>query len=138
MKESILYFDDEEACLRMFSELFAGDYNVRTASSLDGVRRELREREFEVVISDQQMPEIDGRVFLREVAARQPCAQRVLVTGKASFGEVLREVCEGVIDTFVPKPWTEALMRGALERSILLRSMRELAPGPAAGGASRG
>jgi FixJ family two-component response regulator len=63
------------------------------------------------------MPDIDGTEFLREVAESYPASYRVLLTGGVTVGHVLSEVSAGVIQSFVPKPWTEAEMRETLERA---------------------
>jgi response regulator RpfG family c-di-GMP phosphodiesterase len=116
-KLSILYFDDEPACLSVFSETFAAEHEVRTAATLAEARRALAENSFDVVISDQFMPEISGAAFLREIARTHPRSLRVMVTGGASVGSMLGEIGDGVVRHFVPKPWSEATMRQVFERA---------------------
>ena len=116
---SILYFDDEPTCLSVFSETFAGEHEVRTAATLDEARRALSENSFDVVISDQLMPEISGAAFLREIARTHPRSLRVMLTGGVSVGAVLGEIGDGVVRHFVPKPWNEATMRQVFERARL-------------------
>jgi DNA-binding NtrC family response regulator len=117
LRRSILYFDDDPACLEVFGETFGDDYDVRTESTLAGARRALAERPAEIVVSDQLMPEIDGKEFLREVAASHPSSYRVLLTGALTVGSVLGEVGAGVVHAFVAKPWTFEEMRRVLERA---------------------
>ncbi len=114
---SILYFDDDAGCLEVFSEVFGGEYDVRTESTLAGARRALAERPAEIVISDQMMPEIDGKEFLREVARTHPASFRVLLTGALTVGDVVGEIGAGVVHAFVVKPWTFEEMRRVLERA---------------------
>lgn len=119
MKRSIIYLDDEEACLGVFRGMFDADYDVRTASTPGEARLLLAERPADIVISDQIMPEIEGVEFLREVAAKYPQSFRVLLTGGVTVGGVFREVGSGIVHLFVAKPWTEQGMREMLERSAL-------------------
>jgi DNA-binding NtrC family response regulator len=114
---TIFYIDDEVGCLNLFREVFGGEYNVRTAATLAEARLLLSEEPADVVISDQLMPDIDGTEFLREVAENYPASRRVLLTGGVTVGHVLGEVSAGVVQFFVPKPWTEAEMRETLERA---------------------
>lgn len=123
MKRSIVYLDDEGACLGLFQDMFGADYDVRTAATPDEARRLLAERPADIVISDQFMPEIEGVEFLKEVAAEYPRSFRVLLTGGVTVGGVLREVGSGLVHLFVAKPWTEQNMREMLERGGLYMRM---------------
>ena len=124
MKRSILYLDDEAACLNIFKATFGMNYDVRTAATLQEARRLLSERPADVVISDQLMPGIDGTEFLREVAENYPASRRVLLTGGVTVGHVLGEVSTGVVQFFVRKPWTEAEMGETLERADMALELK--------------
>ncbi|HYY58139.1 MAG TPA: response regulator [Pyrinomonadaceae bacterium] len=117
MRRTIFYLDDDEGCLKVFREMFDGEYDVRTEATLAEARRSLAEHPADIVISDQMMPEISGKEFLREVAGAHPASYRVLLTGAITVGDVVREVGAGVIHAFVVKPWTEEEMRRVLERA---------------------
>ena len=121
-KSSILYLDDEETCLDVFRQMFGDEYDVLTVSTLAGARDALKQKRFNIVISDQHMPETDGLTFLREVASAHPETYRMMLTGSIGVGEVIREVGAGIIHLFVAKPWTESNMRQALERACLSAS----------------
>jgi DNA-binding NtrC family response regulator len=118
-KLSILYFDDEPACLEVFRETFARDHEVRTAATLAEARRALAEAEFDVIISDLSMPEISGTAFLRETARTHPESFRVMLTGNAFVGELMSEIAAGVVKFFVPKPWSAVTMRQVFEHARL-------------------
>ena len=120
----ILYFDDEEACLDIFQQLFGDEHHVRMASALADVRRALREEQFDIIISDQQMPEIDGLTFLREVAETHPESYRVMMTGSIGVGNVIREIGAGIIHLFITKPWAEPNIRDMLERVSMSKTDR--------------
>src|SRR2546423_10503171 len=103
MKRSILYLDDDAACLKIFQETFGKDYDVRTAISEREAHLMLMERPAEIIISDQVMPEIEGTEFLRGIAAKYPSSYRVLLTGGVMLGNVVHEVCAGIVQLFVAK-----------------------------------
>lgn len=127
MKPTIFYFDDEPALLDNFQEMFGEQYEVRTTTTLSEARRILAECAPDIVISDQQMPEIDGADFLREVACRNPDGLRIMVTGYTSISSVMIEISMGIINIFVPKPWTQEHMRQVLERAnSLVTSSKQL------------
>ena len=117
MKRTIVYLDDEAACLKIFLDSLGRYFDVRTAQTLSEARALLAERPAEIVISDQLMPEIDGTEFLREVAEKYPASCRVLLTGKVMASDVIQQIANGIVQIFVTKPWTEQEMRTVLERA---------------------
>ncbi|MBC7930533.1 MAG: response regulator [Rubrivivax sp.] len=117
MKRTILYLDDEAACLQIFLDLLGEHYEVQTARTLAEARALLAARPAEVVISDQLMPDIEGTEFLREVAEKYPASRRVLLTGTVTLGNVIQQVGNGVVQFFLMKPWTEQEMQAVLERA---------------------
>ena len=122
--------------------MFCDEYDVRTATTLAEARHALTERPADIIISDQRMPEIEGTQFLREVAESYPSSFRVMLTGSAVVGDIIREIRDGIVNLFAAKPWTEQSMRQVLERagaSFELRSkarearLKTLSSGAAAG-----
>lgn len=124
MKRSILYLDDEPMCLEVFQGLFGDEYEVRTAVTVSDAWRMFRERQSDIVISDQNMPEMSGTEFLSEVAEKYPASYRVMLTGSMSVGEALPEISSGIVHIFVAKPWQESNMRQMLERASLNYDLR--------------
>jgi DNA-binding NtrC family response regulator len=119
MKRSILYLDDEAQSLDLFQKMFAEEYDLRTAVTIFEARKMLSERPADIIISDQEMPEISGTEFLAEMAKEYPRSYRVMLTGSMLAGEALPEIISGIVQLFIPKPWTEQSMREMLERASL-------------------
>ena len=124
MKPTILYFDDEIMLLNLFKEIFCDEYEVNTASTLAEARQLLSNHSPDVILSDWSMPEISGIDSLREASRVRPNAFRILLTGFAHAGEMMEEIRSGLIQLFIPKPWSEAEMRRALERALLAHTPR--------------
>jgi DNA-binding NtrC family response regulator len=123
VKTTILYFDDEVELLQVFRKTFIREYDVLTALTLYEARLILSRRP-DVIISDLSMPEISGTEFLQEAARVCPGSFRVLLTGYAGVGDLMREIMGGVVQVFIAKPWDEAGVRRALERATLARSQK--------------
>jgi diguanylate cyclase len=123
-KRSILYLDDEASILSLFQEMFCDEYDIRIAKTLEEAQCALNERKADIIISDQRMPDIQGTDFLRQIAEAYPASYRVMLTGNARVGDVIREISAGTINLFVAKPWTEDGMRQALERASTSYELR--------------
>ena len=117
MKRSIFYLDDEAICVEVFQDMFGDEYDVRTATTLAAARSALTERPADIIITDQRMPDIEGTEFLREMSDLHPASFRVMLTGSAMVGDVIREISVGLVNLFVAKPWTEQNMRQMLKRA---------------------
>jgi response regulator RpfG family c-di-GMP phosphodiesterase len=82
-------------------------------------RRLLRECPADIIISNQDMPETSGREFLSEMAHAHPASHRMLLTGMIHVGEAIPEIHSGLIQSLIPKPWTEIHIRQVLDRATL-------------------
>lgn len=101
----VLCVDDEPNILRALSWLLRKEFHVVTAqSALEGLEL-IKTGDFDVVVSDQRMPEMSGVEFLNEVKAIAPRAMRILLTGYSDMEAVIRSVNESEIFRFVNKPW---------------------------------
>lgn len=124
-RASILYLDDERMCLDVFRATFGDEFQVRTAQTAAEARRALAsEGPFDVIISDQFMPELDGVTFLGEAAAASPESYRVLLTGSVGVGDCLRAIASGVVQLFISKPWNDEHLRRVLELAESSARMR--------------
>lgn len=117
MKPSIFYLDDEVVLLEIFKEMFSDEYEVHTASTVSEARRMIAKCAPDIIISDWSMPDISGIEFLRETAETYPDSFRIMLTGFAQVGDMIKEISSGVVQTFIPKPWSEDQMRAVLERA---------------------
>jgi DNA-binding NtrC family response regulator len=116
--KSVFYLDDEQDLLDIFREMFGKTYNVQTAISLAEARGMLADCPFDIIISDQNMPDIRGDEFLREAATLCPESFRIMLTGQAFVGEMFKEIAAGIIQSFVRKPWDKDEMSKVLERAV--------------------
>lgn len=129
--KNVLVVDDEELILRAFARDLAGTGAELTlartaAEGLDALHRQ----PFSVVLSDFQMPGMDGIGFLEEVRRIDPDAVRILVSGRADFRMAIRVINRVGLFNFVAKPWEPYelcdIVRRAMEHHAITLENRRL------------
>jgi len=93
----ILYTDDESSLLdigKVFLEK-SGEFLVTTALSAPEAIRLLEQEKFDAIISDYQMPEMDGIQFLVEVRSRFGPIPFILFTGRGREEIVIQAINSG-------------------------------------------
>jgi PAS domain S-box-containing protein len=101
---SVLYVDDEKGLLdlcKFFLER-EGDFTVFTITSAIEALKILAEMQFEAIISDYQMPEMDGIEFLKSIRSRYPDLPFIIFTGKGREEVVIQAIDAGA-DYYVQK-----------------------------------
>lgn len=129
----ILIVDDEALILKSLQRLLRHapctsgrqhfTLEVETTTSVRDALDRLQETEFDLVISDYRMPEIDGIEFLAAVKAVQPDAARIILSGYADLNALIRAVNEVGIDRFIGKPWNDFELMSALGQILAHRAL---------------
>lgn len=126
----ILLVDDEPNVLNALSRLLK-DYRVTTFTSGHDALLAAEDNEFDLVISDYRMPELNGVEFLTFFKVLQPDAIRMILTGYADLRGIQLAINDAEVFRFINKPWDNfeilnAVSRGLEHRRILLEN-RQLA-----------
>lgn len=126
----ILFVDDDRSLLDSWTRIFKGKFEVQTAESgAQALEKMEREGAFEVVISDYQMPRMNGVEFLEQVGFRSPDTIRIMLTGQAAFATALEAVNKGNVFRFLTKPCPSDLLeksiRDGLRQARLVQTERE-------------
>jgi response regulator RpfG family c-di-GMP phosphodiesterase len=74
---------------------------------------------FAVVVSDRQMPRMDGITFLSLVRQRAPDTVRIMLTGNADLEGAIKVVNEGNIFRFLTKPCAPEILGKAVEDALV-------------------
>lgn len=130
-QRTILAVDDEEMILKAIQRtLRKENYNVLTAISGDEALKLLEAREVDVVISDQNMPGMDGIEFLQKVKADHPRTLTMMLTGQSHVNIAMEAINKAGVYKFILKPWDDddfkLTIRRALESLDLLRERNAL------------
>lgn len=127
-KGRVLCVDDEPNILRALSWLLRRDFQVVTAASARDALGLIRQGDFDVVISDQRMPEMTGVEFLNQVKVMAPRAMRILLTGYSDMQAVLQSVNDAEVFRFVNKPWDVVELPLIIAQAAEIARRQEAAP----------
>ena len=116
MIAKMLFVDDDIFFLRMVAVFMKGYFQVAVAGSAEeGLKQMELLGPFDIVISDYNMPGMNGVEFLRLVAERWPKTIRILTSGGgADMDLVEREISAGIISRFLAKPFCVISLRDQL------------------------
>jgi DNA-binding NtrC family response regulator len=104
MSEKVLLVDDEEDFLEIMSErMTARGMEVTTCTSAQEAIDRISEENFDAIILDFMMPGMDGFQALREIKAKRPELQIILLTGHATVEKGVEAMKMGATD-FLEKP----------------------------------
>jgi DNA-binding NtrC family response regulator len=121
----VLVLDDDLAlCELMEEDLQRRGHHVWTAQSVASARELLHEQEFDVVLSDINMPNFNGIDFCAELHANRPDLPVVIMTAFGSLETATAALRAGAYD-FVTKPVDLDLLHLSLERALEHRHLQE-------------
>ena len=104
-RTSILILDDEPiVSKRLQPSLEKKGYEVETFTESMKALQRLRERDFDIVITDLKMEGVDGMQILAEVKKRSPRTEVIVITGFATMQTAKESFQQGVLD-FLAKPF---------------------------------
>ena len=139
-KYRILLVDDEEDNLALLYRTLRGPYNLdKTTSPLKALEM-LEEKEYELVISDHKMPEMDGVEFLKRVQLKHPEVMRILLTAYSDANILVDAINYAKIYRYIKKPYNpeelQLVVSAALEyyqlkydNDQLIKDLKELFSG---------
>ena len=105
IKHNILLVDDEVDNLSLLYRTLKNDFNViQTTSAIEALKL-MKEKVFDVIISDHRMPEMDGVEFLKRSSEIMPQCVRLLITAYTDSEILINAINYGKIYSYIKKPW---------------------------------
>ena len=115
----ILFVDDDELVLSGMTLTVGREFDVSTASSgMEGLELFEKEGPFAVIVSDFNMPKMDGSEFLREIRSKDKDVVTMLLSGGANYNEVSDAVRRGGIFRLIGKPCPTEIMVENLKQAL--------------------
>lgn len=129
--EKVLFVDDEPNVLDAFQRQFRKQFHLFTATGgVQALEMLTADGPFSVVVSDYQMPGMNGIEFLARVRTLSPDSVRMMLTGNNDLETAMEAVNQGEIFRFLTKPCPPETFKLALEAGMkqyqLIRAEKEL------------
>lgn len=103
---NLLIVDDDSETLSLLKVQLKGQpFDIFTATTPTEGMKILQRESIQVVLSDLQMPSMDGPMFLSEVKSAHPNVIRLVLSGHSDTNEILAAVNSGHIYSYICKPW---------------------------------
>ena len=130
-QETILCVDDEATILYLLERAFANEpYGFDAASNGEEALKMVQSKSYAVVVSDYQMPGMDGIELLSSVQDWSSETARIMLSGYVDVKTVTSAINLGGIHYFLAKPWNDDELKHAvnigLERHRLAKQNKEL------------
>ncbi len=123
----VLFVDDEPHLLSAIKRNFRRSFDLETAESGALGLKCIREKgPFAVVVSDMQMPEMDGAQFLGQVKKYCPDTIRIMLTGDAGQGTAVAAINKADVYKFINKPCDQKTLETVLVSALNEHGRRQL------------
>jgi len=116
-RNTILVVDDELLIRDLVYDFFnERDWDVTIADNGERALRAFEQREFDVVLTDLKMPEMDGATLIDRMKEVKPDQPIVIVTGYPSVDSAIRALQQRV-DDYIVKPFSMPKLFTAVEKA---------------------
>ena len=121
---SVLVVDDEESVATTIQAILQLDGHevVAVTTGVEAIRI-LGERQFDVVLTDLRLTDVDGVEVLKEVQRTAPETAAIMLTGYASLESAIAALRSGAYD-YLMKPSDVEELRATVNRAIERRMLR--------------
>ncbi|MEH6442769.1 MAG: HD domain-containing phosphohydrolase [Oceanospirillaceae bacterium] len=131
MKYSILFVDDEQNILSAYKRNLRKHFDIHTAlSGADALELIKGKHNFSVIVSDMQMPNMNGVEFLKNAKKVSKNSVRIMLTGNADQQTAIDAINQGDIFRFINKPCSPEQMfevlTVAIKQYLLITAEQEL------------
>ncbi|RZJ34818.1 MAG: sigma-54-dependent Fis family transcriptional regulator [Flavobacterium sp.] len=117
-KENVLIVDDDYDMLELLHRnLKSLNFHAYKASSVNEAIEILKDSTIDLLITDLQMPGINGIELIKYAKDHYPAVPKLVITGYPSVDSVLNSLKSGAADYLV-KPFTNDEFRSAVQKSL--------------------
>jgi two-component system repressor protein LuxO len=116
---SILFVDDEPEILTALTRLLRSTgITIHTAISGEKGLQVLEQQDIDIVVSDKNMPGMNGNEFLEKVAEKWPETVRIMLTAYTELNDVISAINSGRIWSYMKKPWDNEELKLNIQQAL--------------------
>jgi NADH:ubiquinone oxidoreductase subunit E len=122
----ILVVDDEPIVIRSCEKILKSEgYDINSATDGQDAINILQKEDFDLVITDLKMPEVDGIDLIKWLRNSKPQTGVVVITGYPSQETIKDALNLGIID-YLPKPFTPPVLIDVTSKAMRVKQARVL------------
>ncbi len=123
MTNILIVDDDPDMCLMLKANLTRRGFEVVTAGSANAAFEAVRTDDFDAVLTDINMPGINGLDLCARIVADRPDVPVIVITAFGSLDTAIAAIRAGAYD-FLPKPFEIDALVVSLQRAVQHRALR--------------
>jgi len=127
----VLAVDDDDGNLVVLEAVLSERYKVVTTTSPLQALKLATESEFDMVITDQRMPDMSGVDLLKAIREKWPETVRIVISAYSDVTAILQAINVGEVYRFILKPWNldelMTVVKQGLEHRFHVLAIRKLA-----------
>lgn len=121
----ILIVDDNPDVLKLIADILkSNDYEVKTASSGASAIKELERNDYDMVLTDLMMPDVDGMQVLENAMLKTPKTMCIILTGHGTIKSSVEAIKKGAFD-YVTKPVSRSELLIIVEKALKFKNLEE-------------
>lgn len=121
----ILIVEDNDALREIAAEAISSPQNeITTAASAEEAFAEIKEKTFDLVITDLKLPEADGMAVLDAAKKANPDTEVIIMTAYGTVDTAVKAMKKGASD-FITKPFSIEQMRVMAAKILSRRALKE-------------
>lgn len=126
VRNPILFVDDEEANRVVFASTVGRHFETLLASSGAEALQILQDRQIDVLVTDNRMPNMNGVELCERVRVRHPDVQRVLITAYSDLQTVSEAINRGGVSHYLTKPWKLPEVMSVLREAVSVARVQRM------------
>src|ERR1700712_1316687 len=120
IKRSVVIADDDPDVAKVLARVVrALGHDARVASNGLEALELLRAEKADLLLSDIDMPQMDGVTLVSHVRAEALAPVRILLTANARLDTAIQALNRGELQRYIPKPWKHTELVATLEEAFL-------------------
>lgn len=123
MKRNILIVEDDEIFLKpLVKNIERAGYRVATTGNVKEAMSLLKEEDFDLVITDKKLPDMDGVEFVKYIKAENPDLAVIMMTAFGTIESAVEVMKLGAED-YIVKPFSNEEILMAIEKVLKLQEL---------------